>query len=82
MTTKPNTNNTSDYANNYFYIDRRDEWQHFVWNAILKLEVFSFDYKGKRVSMRVPPREDVPDYRALMNAMNQRLVELGLKRTF
>jgi hypothetical protein len=79
MTANPNTDDTSDYSNNYFYSYSNTAWRQFVWNAILYSDVLNLTYKGRKISMPVPPKEDVPDYRTLMNAIDQKIREMGLK---
>jgi hypothetical protein len=79
MTTKPNTNNASDYANNYYCIPNDiTNYKLGLSDIIVDVEKIDFHFRGTRLTVRLPTNEGIRDFGWLVNCIEQKLMSLSV----
>lgn len=79
MTTKPNTNNTSDYSNNYFCIPNEIHvYELDLCDMIVNAEYLDCAFQGSRISVQLPSNDGLRDYGWLAYSMEQKLIDMGI----
>ena len=79
MTTKPNTKDSSHYANNYFYI-HNDMYIYEIGlrNIGYNDEEIEFIYSNRRISAPVPSSKELDEYPCLSESIEQKLMDEGV----
>lgn len=79
MTAKPNTNDTSDYANNYYCIPN-DICIYRLGLSDMIVDYKSLDcaYWNSRISLCLPSNEGLKDSNWLVNIIEQKMMDMNV----
>jgi hypothetical protein len=79
MTTKPNTKDKSDYANNYFFIPNDSPiYKLGLRDIIVDDEKIDCCLSECRISIQLPSTDGLKDYGWLVNVIEQKLMSMNV----